>query len=100
MADRWTFRNTINKTLTSLLDNFPECAGSVRIINAPWTFDKAYHAIIKPCLDEVTASKVAVYDSHWRKKIASEIDAANIPKAYGGSCESCPQGCETSGRIP
>ncbi|KAJ7454659.1 CRAL-TRIO domain-containing protein [Mycena latifolia] len=82
---------------TSIGQNmYPECMGAFYIINAPWAF-AAVWAAIRPWLDEVTAAKVQIVGGPraYRPLLLSQIDEANLPADFGGSC-ACAGGCSLS----
>jgi hypothetical protein len=46
-------------------------------------------------LDENTVSKIHILGSNYQKQLLELVDADQLPKIYGGTCE-CPNGCENS----
>ena len=79
-------------------NRYPETMGKFYIINAPWTFS-AIWAVIRPWLDEVTASKVDILGTGYMETLLSQIDKENLPKDLGGDCD-CPGGCSLSDAGP
>ncbi|KAJ3101177.1 cytosolic factor, phosphatidylinositol/phosphatidylcholine transfer protein [Phlyctochytrium planicorne] len=82
------------KEVTGIAQNYyPETLGRMFIINAPALFTTVW-SIVKPMLDEATVQKISVLGSSYQKALLEDIDAANLPVAYGGTCNSCIGGCE------
>lgn len=79
-------------------DYYPECMGKFYIINAPYLF-AAVWAIIKPWLDEVTASKIQFMSTGHKEVLLNQIPAENLPVEFGGTC-SCEGGCSLSNAGP
>ncbi|KAG6906972.1 hypothetical protein DXG01_011169 [Tephrocybe rancida] len=79
-------------------NRYPECMGKFYIINAPWSFTAVW-AVIKPWLDEVTVSKVAILGTGFKKTLLEQIPVENLPKEFGGTCE-CPGSCSLSDAGP
>lgn len=75
-------------------NRYPETMGKFYIINAPYLFSAVW-AIIRPWLDEVSVSKIEIIGSGYKDKLLAQIDAENLPKNFGGTCE-CPGGCSLS----
>ncbi|KDQ65147.1 hypothetical protein JAAARDRAFT_28798 [Jaapia argillacea MUCL 33604] len=75
-------------------DRYPETMGKFYIINAPWAFSAVW-AAIKPWLDEVTVSKIAILGSNYKDTLLQQIPIENLPKDLGGQCD-CPGGCSMS----
>ena len=72
---------------------------AVYVINAPWAFTTVW-SFVKPWLDEVTVRKINIVAHHDVKStLLSQIDAASLPRQFGGSCE-CPGGCSLSDAGP
>ncbi|CAL1279018.1 unnamed protein product [Larinioides sclopetarius] len=80
-----------------LIDNYPECVKSIRIINAPFYFAWSF-AIIKPALPFSVIKKTGVYGKDgWKEVLLETIDADDLP-AYLGGNKTDPDGnplCET-----
>ncbi|KAJ3097935.1 cytosolic factor, phosphatidylinositol/phosphatidylcholine transfer protein [Phlyctochytrium bullatum] len=89
--------NSVRKIVaqvTSIAQNYyPETLGRMFIINAPTLFTTVW-SIVKPMLDEATVQKITVVGSNYQKFLLEDIDAENLPAAYGGNCNSCVGGCE------
>jgi CRAL/TRIO domain len=79
-------------------NRYPEIMGKFYIINAPWAFSAVW-TIIKPWLDEVTASKIDIVGTAYRDKLLAQIPVENLPKDFGGTCE-CVGGCSLSDAGP
>ncbi|TFK35018.1 CRAL-TRIO domain-containing protein [Crucibulum laeve] len=79
-------------------DRYPETMGKFYIINAPWAFSVVW-SIVKPWLDEVTASKIEILGGGYKETLLKQIPAENLPKEFGGSCR-CPGGCAMSDAGP
>ncbi|KAJ3411028.1 cytosolic factor, phosphatidylinositol/phosphatidylcholine transfer protein [Chytridiales sp. JEL 0842] len=71
---------------------YPETLGKMFIINAPTLFTTIW-VVVRSFLDENTVRKISVLGSSYQKDLFEEIDPANLPVAYGGTC-SCPGGCD------
>ncbi|KAL1918169.1 uncharacterized protein VTP21DRAFT_3435 [Calcarisporiella thermophila] len=79
-------------------DNYPELMGKMIIINAPFLFSGAFN-MIKPFLDEVTASKIVILGSKYQTELLKYVDPQNLPEEFGGKCR-CPEGCKVSDAGP
>ncbi|KAI1344522.1 CRAL-TRIO domain-containing protein [Xylariaceae sp. FL0016] len=79
-------------------NNYPERLGKMYVLNVTW-FLKTLWSVIKGFLDPVTASKIHILGSDYKKTLLEQIPAENLPKKYGGKCE-CPGGCELSDAGP
>jgi hypothetical protein len=77
---------------------YPERLGKLYIINAPWGFSSAF-SVVKGFLDPVTVNKIHVLGSGYKSELLSQVDPANLPVEFGGSCE-CEGGCELSDQGP
>ncbi|KAJ7638219.1 CRAL-TRIO domain-containing protein [Roridomyces roridus] len=79
---------------------YPEVLGSFYIINAPWSFSAVW-AVIRPWLDPATVAKVQIVGgpSVYRPLLLAQIDAENLPCAFGGKC-ACVGGCSLSDAGP
>lgn len=73
-------------------DYYPERLGQMFIVNPPWIFN-ALFAIVKPWLDPATKAKIHVLGSDFKAKLLQHIDAEQLPAEYGGSCNTCTEGC-------
>ena len=94
--------NQVRKMLGSLSaiasDYYPETLGKMFVINAPTLFTAVW-SIVKNMLDEHTVSKIHILGSNYKQQLLAHVDAANLPKFYGGECE-CSGGCEKSDTGP
>eukprot|EP00899_Mesostigma_viride_P008693 jgi/Mesvir1/17825/Mv12919-RA.1 len=79
-------------------DNYPEHLFRLFIINAPFTF-KGVWSIIRPWLDERTATKIQVFTHNGTETLLQYVDANNLPAELGGNCQ-CPGGCINSDEGP
>lgn len=79
-------------------NRYPESMGKFYILNSPWGFKQIW-GFIKPWLDEVTVSKIEIYDSVYADELLKQIPAENLPKDFGGKC-SCAGGCSLSDAGP
>jgi len=70
---------------------YPEVLGHTYVVNAPWIFS-VFWSIVRPWLDPVTASKISVLGSDYKKELLKHYDADQLPVEYGGTCE-CDGGC-------
>jgi len=72
--------------------NFPERMYRIVIVNAPATFGMVWR-VVSPRLDRNVRERISVVSGDYAPTLLKFIDAENLPKAYGGTCE-CPGGCE------
>lgn len=79
-------------------DRYPECMGKFYIINAPYLFSTVW-SFIKPWLDEVTVSKIAILGSSYKSTLLEQIPAENLPVDLGGTCQ-CAGGCSMADQGP
>lgn len=79
-------------------NNYPETMGFMFIINAPYLFSTVW-GLVKPWLDEATQRKIHILGKGYKTELLNYIDAANLPKNLGGTCE-CPGGCSLSDAGP
>lgn len=72
---------------------YPEYLGKLYVINLPWVAPYLYQAV-QVFLDDVTKSRVQVVSGNVPEFLLERVDAANLPKEYGGSCDgvSCQHG--------
>lgn len=77
---------------------YPERLGKLYIINAPWGFSTVW-SVVKGWLDPVTVKKINILGGGYKSELLKQIDPADLPKAFGGTCE-CPGGCENSDAGP
>ena len=77
---------------------YPDTMGKFFIINASWAFS-AIWAMIRPWLDEVTASKVEIVGGGYKEVLLKQIPKENLPKEFGGECE-CVGRCSRSDAGP
>lgn len=69
--------------------HFPEKAGRIFVINVPMLFS-AIWKMVSPFIDPVTVQKVKIVrgKSNVTKALSEDIELSNIPKEYGGTCET------------
>jgi len=86
-----TYRPAVDACLQAIQfyeGNYPEQLRRVFVVNAPKIFNIAI-ALIKPFLNETTASKIRMLAgsdaSSWRKAILEDCNADQFPAHYGGS---------------
>ncbi|KAF4126140.1 CRAL TRIO N [Geosmithia morbida] len=84
----------VNQASVVSQNYYPERLGKLYIINAPWGFSTVW-SVVKGWLDPVTVSKINILGSGYKSALLEQIDPANLPKAFGGTCE-CSDGCENS----
>jgi len=77
---------------------YPGRMGKFFIINASWAFS-AIWAMIRPWLDEVTASQVEIVGGGYKEVLLKQIPKENLPKEFGGECE-CVGRCSRSDAGP
>jgi len=79
-------------------DYYPERLGKLYIINAPWGFSSVF-SFVKSFLDPITVAKIHVLGSGYQKELLAQVQAENLPKEFGGSCD-CKGGCQFSDEGP
>ncbi|KAI0475228.1 CRAL-TRIO domain-containing protein [Xylariaceae sp. FL0804] len=79
-------------------DNYPERLGKMYVINVGF-FVRTAWSVVKGFLDPVTASKIFILSSDYKKTLLDQIPAENLPARYGGKCK-CEGGCELSDAGP
>jgi len=77
--------------LTISQANYPEMAGNVYIVNAPFLLS-ALWSIIKPWLQPATLEKIRFFGSDYKAKLLEEIDADQLPTFLGGTCTCSEKG--------
>ncbi|KAG0276885.1 cytosolic factor, phosphatidylinositol/phosphatidylcholine transfer protein [Linnemannia exigua] len=82
----------IKRTSAIAQNYYPEMMGKMYVINAPMMFTSVW-GMVKPLLDEVTVKKIVILGSSYQSTLLQDIDAANLPKVIGGTCE-CVGGCQ------
>ncbi|KAF9135686.1 cytosolic factor, phosphatidylinositol/phosphatidylcholine transfer protein [Mortierella sp. 14UC] len=82
----------IKRTSAIAQNYYPEMMGKMYVINAPMMFTSVW-GMVKPLLDEVTVKKIVILGSNYQSTLLEDIDAANLPKVIGGTCE-CAGGCQ------
>jgi len=94
--------NSVRKVIQLLTaissNNYPETLGRMFFINTPTLFTAVW-SVIKNFLDENTVAKITILGSNYSKQLLEHVDAENLPKFLGGTCE-CPGGCENSDTGP
>lgn len=91
-------KKVVNELSSVSQDNYPETLGMLFIVNAPTLF-AAIWSVVKGWLDENTVSKIHLLGSNYQKQILEHVEAANLPKEYGGNCQ-CEGGCSNSDHGP
>lgn len=87
-------RSLIQRLSAVSSNYYPESLGKMFVINAPYLFTFIW-SIVSNFLDEVTASKIAVLGTNYKKHLLEHIEAENLPRFIGGKCK-CPGGCAHS----
>lgn len=68
--------------------NYPEMMKKTYVVNTPKVFSIAY-AIIRPFINDITASKIKIYGRgkpyKWRETLLADIDPNELPVHWGGS---------------
>jgi hypothetical protein len=72
--------------------------GKFYIINAPMLFSSVW-GLVKPLLDEVTASKITILGSKYQATLLENIPAESLPVSFGGAC-NCEGSCQLSDNGP
>ncbi|KAM0754684.1 hypothetical protein T439DRAFT_321720 [Meredithblackwellia eburnea MCA 4105] len=93
-----SLRHHVQELLSISQDHYPELAGTVLVINAPWAVATIW-GFVKGYLAEATVAKIQILGSDYQESIFKYIPRDSVPKAYGGTCE-CPEGCALSDAGP
>ncbi|CAF1664886.1 unnamed protein product, partial [Didymodactylos carnosus] len=75
-------------------DNYyPERLGQMFVVNPPLIFPALWN-LVKHWFDPVTKAKIFVIKKgpETLSTLLQHIDSDQLPREYGGSCESCPTG--------
>jgi len=72
-------------------DNYPEMAGTVYYVNAPWIFTSLW-TLIKPWIKPTTLEKVAILGHDYQAELLKAVDAKYLPKNLGGECTCSDKG--------
>jgi hypothetical protein len=98
----WVFRRDVRLMIRKLLyiaqAQYPERLQNVLLVNAPRGFESAWR-MVKPLLDEKTASKIAFVDGSKDKDVVEAmIDPSVLSVEYGGTHPEypLPDGCGES----
>jgi hypothetical protein len=92
--------NVIFKTLLIEYQRYyPEILSKCYVLNTPMFFEGFWESEIKPHLSQKTCSKIVVTGESSHKELQERVDAAELPKIYGGACE-CEATCVYSDRGP
>ena len=78
--------------------NYPERLKHVFIVRAPWIFASLY-ALVKPLLNETTASKVAILGDDFATTLLEYIPKETLPVDLGGVAEP-PAHIAPGGMVP
>ncbi|KAH8053164.1 hypothetical protein JL722_9831 [Aureococcus anophagefferens] len=78
--------------------NYPERLKHVFIVRAPWIFASLY-ALVKPLLNETTASKVAILGDDFATTLLKYIPKETLPVDLGGVAEA-PAHIAPGGMVP
>ena len=81
----------IKRTSAIAQNYYPEMMGKMYVINAPMMFTSVW-GMVKPLLDEVTVKKIVILGSNYQATLLQDIEADNLPKVIGGTCECVGQG--------
>ncbi len=65
---------------------YPEMLGTMYLINTSFFFSAVW-SLVQSFIDEKTRKKINVEKSSYQKKLLEMVDAENLPKFLGGSCE-------------
>ena len=71
--------------------HYPESLYKFYIVNAPWLLSTAFE-IVKPWLDPISLEKIEILGENFKDVLLQEIDAGQLPKHLGGTCQR-PFGC-------
>lgn len=100
LGNFYSVKNYVSSASAIGQDRYPECMGKFYIINAPYLFSTVW-SFIKPWLDEVTVSKIAILSSsQYKAALLQQIPKENLPKEFGGGECACPGGCSLSDAGP
>lgn len=72
---------------------YPEYLDKLFVINCPWVAPYIFQAV-QVFLDDVTKSRIQIVAGNSSEVLLENIDAANLPAEYGGSCtgDRCKHG--------
>jgi len=71
--------------------NYPEMAGNVYFVNAPFLLS-ALWTIVKPWFQPATLEKIRFLGNDYKTKLLEEIDADQLPTFLGGTCTCSDKG--------
>lgn len=72
----------------------------VYILNTPMFFEGAWESQLSQCLDKnIVKNKVFISSNESHEDLAAEVNEAELPELYGGTCE-CEATCIYSEKGP
>ncbi|KAI0034607.1 CRAL-TRIO domain-containing protein [Vararia minispora EC-137] len=86
LGTMWSLRHHLQQASELATAHYPETLHRIAVVNAPGFFGTVW-GWIKAWFDEGTRNKVHVLDSNPGPTLLTFIDAANLPKAYGGQLD-------------
>lgn len=78
------FRTMMSALIKMDQEMYPETLGKMLIVNAPSVFPMIW-GIMKPWFDPITAAKVTIQGTEYKKVLQEQIGAANLPANYSGT---------------
>jgi len=81
------FKKTITKIIAFEGDAFPETVYKMYFVNSDWKFKFAWN-IISYFVHAETQKKIQILGSSFLEKLKEDIDISQIPKEFGGECET------------
>ncbi|EJD53812.1 CRAL/TRIO domain-containing protein [Auricularia subglabra TFB-10046 SS5] len=82
----WTLRSHLQASAGMASTNYPEFITRVFVVNAPYFFPKVWDWV-KGFFDEGTRNKVYVLGTEPGPELLKHVDAADLPKIYGGELD-------------
>ena len=79
---------------------FPSMLQKLYILNTPMFFEGAWENQLSQCLDpNIVKNKVFISSNESHEDLSAEVDEAELPLLYGGTCE-CDATCIYSEKGP
>lgn len=77
----------LKATVGAMSKHYPQRSFKIFILNAP-SFINGIFGLVKPMLNEMTRAKISIVPAtHMTQELLEVIDSANLPRAYGGTCD-------------
>ncbi len=78
------FRTMMSALIKIDQEMYPETLGKMLIVNAPSVFPMIW-GIMKPWFDPITAAKVTIQGTEYKKVLHEQIGVINLPSNYAGT---------------